>query len=304
MLKGTGASPFLLDWTPDKARRFGDDILTFRHSLHERPLFTDEGLASVIDRYPREKLGVFTMGEDLTDWTSWRRGSAGTVSGERLLQMVQAGRLWLNLRDTNQHLPEFADLCIEISTDKEKALGRPILKRDLGLLISSPNAQVLYHLDVPLSSLWQIRGQKHLSLYPRSEPYVSDAEIERFVMREGEGQFAYDTAWDDAATTITLNPGDMVTWRQNAPHQVANGPMMNVSLSMEFMTPAAIVRANVIYANGVLRRRLGWSPRVQTRPGPTLAAKLALARAVKAAQARKPVYTPILKPSFVLEDQG
>ena len=121
---------------------------------------------------------------------------------------------------------------------------------------------------------------------------------------KGEGQFAYDTAWDGAATTITLNPGDMVTWSQNAPHQVANGPMMNVSLSMEFMTPAAIVRANVLYANGVLRRRLGWSPRVQDRPGPTLVAKLALARALKAAEARRPAYTPILKPSFVLEDRG
>ena len=304
MTRETSSGAPVLDWTPDKAKRFGDAILTFRHGLHERPLFTDEGLASVIDRYPREKLGVFTMGEDLTDWTSWRRGSAGTVPGERLLRMVQAGRLWLNLRDTNLHLPEFAALCDEIAADKERALGRPILKRDLGLLISSPNAQVLYHLDVPLSSLWQIRGQKHLSLYPRAEPYVSDAEIERFVMREGEGQFAYDTAWDGAATTITLNPGHMVTWRQNAPHQVANGPMMNVSLSMEFMTPAAIVRANVLYANGVLRRRLGWSPRVQDRPGPTLVAKLALARALKAAEARRPAYTPILKPSFVLEDRG
>ncbi len=291
----------VLDWTPDKAARFGRDILSFRHTLHERPMFSDQGLASVIDRYPREKLGVFTMGEDRTDWTSWRRGSAGTLSGAELLEMVRAGRLWLNLRDTNLHLPEFAALCDEIVADKERALGKRLVKRDLGLLISSPNARVHYHLDVPLSSLWQLRGRKQISFYPRAEPYVSDEAIERFVRREGEGQLPYDPAWDAGATRITLTPGAMVTWEQNAPHEVINGPMMNVSLSMEFMTPAALVRSNVIYANAMLRRRLGWSPKVQARPGPTMAAKLALARVVKAAKARPKTYTPILKPSFTLE---
>ena len=294
------ASP-LLDWTPDKVARFGRDILSFRHALHERPMFSDEGLASIIDRYPREKLGIFTMGEDRTDWTSWRRGSAGTLSGVQLLERVQAGRLWLNLRDTNLHLAEFASLCDEMVADKERALGKRLVKRDLGLLISSPDARVHYHLDVPLSSLWQIRGRKQISFYPRAEPYVSDEEIERFVRQEGEGQLPYDPAWDAAATRITLEPGAMVTWEQNAPHEVVNGPMMNVSLSMEFMTPAALVRSNVIYANALLRRSLGWSPKVQARPGPAMAAKLALARLAKAAKARPKTYTPILKPSFTLE---
>jgi len=294
----------VLDWTPQKVERFGADVISFRHSLHQRPMFSDAGLASIIDRYPRERLGVFTMGNDRTDLASWRRGSAGEMPGAQLLEMVQAGRLWLNLRDTNQHLPEFAALCEEISADKEQALGKRILKRDLGLLISSPSAQVLYHLDVPLSSLWQIRGQKEISFYPRAEPYVSDAQIERFVRQEGEGQLPFDPAWDAGAEVITLTPGDMVTWRQNAPHQVANGPMMNVSLSMEFMTSQALVRANVMYANATLRRRLGWSPKVQERLGPAMVAKLALSRLEKAARARRKSYTPILKPSFSLEEEA
>jgi len=292
------------DWTSEKTAAFGQRGLAFQHTLAERPMFSDEGLASVLDRYPRDRLGVYTMGQDLTDTSTWRRGAAGDISGDKLLAAVKERRIWLNLRDTDKYLPDYAALLREIIADKERALGVPILKPDLGLLISSPEAEVFYHLDVPMSSLWQIRGEKSLRLYPRTAPYVADAQIERFVLREAEGQLAFDPAWDAAAERFVLTPGVMVTWPQNAPHRVSNGPMMNVSVSMEFMTPAALLRANILYANGLMRRWWGWTPRVQTRLGPTALTKILLARALKTVRSQhKRAYTPILKPSFTLETQ-
>ena len=56
------------DWTPDKSHAFGKEVLTFNHDLHTRPMFDDDGLADLLDRYPRDKLGVFTMGEDPREW--------------------------------------------------------------------------------------------------------------------------------------------------------------------------------------------------------------------------------------------
>jgi len=292
----------LTHWTPENRAAFGQRGLAFQHTLAERPMFSDEGLASVLDRYPRDRLGVFTMGSDLTDTSSWRRGSAGALSGDQLLAAVQSGRIWLNLRDTDKHLPDYAALQREIVAEKERALRTPILKPDLGLLISSPEVEVFYHLDVPLSSLWQLRGEKCFRLYPRAAPYVSDAQIERFVLREAEGQFDFDPAWDADAQRFVLTPGVMVAWPQNAPHRVSNGSMMNVSLSMEFMTPAALLRANILYANGLMRRWWGADPKVQSRLGPTALSKIVLARAMKAARSQhKRAYTPILKPSFTLE---
>lgn len=298
----TDTSPTVLqDWTAEKQRRFGSEILRFRHGLHERPMFSDDGLISILDRYPRERLGVFTMGHDLVDWRSWRRGDPGGMTGEQLFEAVHAGRIWLNLRDSNLYLPEFRALCDEIADEKARRTGGPILKRDLGLLISSPSALVFYHLDVPLSSLWQIRGEKKVWFYPRAEPFVSDETIEKFVTKEAEGQFAYDPRWDEAAQLVQMRPGDMVTWSQNAPHRVENGPMVNVNLSMEFMTPKALLRANILYANAKLRSRFGLQPKVQERIGPTAVAKLGLARALKAAEARRKTYRPILPATFALD---
>jgi hypothetical protein len=272
----------ILDWTPAKAAAFTRRNLTFEHALNERPMFEDEGLAELLDRYPREALGVFTMGHDPADWRSWRRGTAGRLSGDRLLEAAKSGRIWLNLRHTNDHLPEYAALEREIFAETTDWTGQRTFKRDLGILISSANAQVFYHLDVPLVSLWQLRGHKRVWVYPVEAPYVPPEQLERIVLKESAEQFAYEPAWDAGAEAHDLEPGGMVTWVQNAPHRIENGPMLNVSLSIEFMTPAALMRANVLYANGVLRKA-GLKPRVQAAPHPAALAKVGLARAVKAA---------------------
>jgi hypothetical protein len=175
----------------------------FKHALHERPMFDDEGLARLLDLYPRDKLGVFTMGEDPKAWTTWRKGSAGNLTGDQLLEAAKSGRIWLNLRQTNDHVPEYAALSDEIFADKEGHVpGLKTFKRDVGMLISSANAQVFYHLDVPLVSLWQIRGEKKVWVYPVADPYVGDLALEKIVLRETAEQFAFEPEWDKGAQEV------------------------------------------------------------------------------------------------------
>ena len=181
------------------AADFGRRNLVFSHNLHERPMFDDAGLESLLDRYPRERLGVFTMGEDPTAWRTWRRGSAGTMTGSQLLEAAKAGRIWLNLRAANAWLPDYRALADALFAEKGQATGRTFLKQDLGVLISSANAQVFYHLDVPLVTLWQIRGQKRVHVYPPRAPFVTPEDLERIVLRETAEQFAFDPAWDAGA---------------------------------------------------------------------------------------------------------
>ena len=269
-------------WTPDAAKAFAKANLGFRHRLAERGLASDAALAAVLDRYPRDRLGVFTMGDDPVAWRSWRRGVAGEMSGAEILDAVKTGRIWLNLRAVNNHDETYAALAAEVFGEVEAQTGQRTLRRDIGLLISSPQVQVFYHLDVPLVMLWQLRGTKTVWLYPPRAPYVDEAQIERIVLKETAEQFDYDPAWDAGADKVVLEPGMMATWPQNAPHRIENGDMMNVSLSMEFMTPAALLRANVLYTNGMLRRAFGGRPEVQAAPDPRAFAKLAVARAIKA----------------------
>jgi hypothetical protein len=277
------------------ARDFTRANVAVRHRLHERPMFDNAALAELLDRYPRDRLGVFTMGDDPVAWKSWRRGDAGTLTGAELLAEVAAGRLWLNLRQTNHAIDAYAELADEIFAEIKAATGQTTFKHDLGLLISSPNAQVFYHLDTPLVMLWQLRGKKRVWVYPRQEPFVDDAQIERVILGESAEQFDYDPAWDAHATAFDLEPGVVVSWPQNAPHRVENGGMINVSLSIEFLTPEALVRANVLYANGVLRRAVGAKPGPVKTAGVAALAKLAFARVHKLLNPRRPRAAPVPK---------
>ena len=275
-------------WPSDITNRFTHETVVVPHNLTDHSLFTDVGLASLLDRYPRDKLGVFTMGANPVDWRSWTLGVAGDLSGIELLQAVHAGRIWLNLRATNHYLVDYADLSDKIFASKEAHIsGLKTFKHDLGVLISSPNAQVFYHLDSALVSLWQIRGTKTVRVYPPQAPFARPEQIEAVVLRESAEQIPFDVKWDQGAQEIILEPGMMVTWPQNAPHRIVNGAMTNVSLSLEFMTPAAMLRANVIYANGVLRRRFGMTPAIQKGLDPRALAKFGLARAFKALNLQK-----------------
>lgn len=273
----------IIDWADGKAKAFGRQTVAFRHDLHERTMFSDRDLAGVLDRYPRERLGVFAMGDDPADWSSWRRGTADRLTGSELLEGAKSGRIWLNLRAVNASLSEYANLADEIFSDLEANVpGLKTFKQDVGLLISSPLAHVSYHLDVASVTLWQVRGRKRMWVYPRCAPYVADEQLERIVLRDSAEQLPYEPSWDEAATLVTLDPGVMVSWPQNAPHRIVNDAMLNVSLSIEYMTPQALMRANVIFANGLIRQRLGSRPCVQDDFSAVAALKFGIARAAKA----------------------
>jgi len=290
----------IVDLNPAAPQNFGDRSMRYGHDLHHRPMFGDEALAALLDAYPRDQLGVFTMGEDPEAWRTWRAGAADGLSGAALLAAAKAGRLWLNLRHIEQHIPAYRELGDEMFAAVDQRVGGHTFKRDVGLLISSPKAQCFYHLDIPLVALWQLRGRKRIYVYPVAAPYARDEDIERIALRETDEQFAFQTEWDAGAEAFDLEAGDMVTWPQNAPHRVVNGDSLNVSLSLEFMTPAADRRARRAISNGFLRRSLGLKPTLAVANPLIDPGKVVLSRAVGRLRRHK-AYADLCPVSFKLD---
>lgn len=63
--------------------------------------------------------------------------------------------------------------------------------------------------------------------------------------------------FDECAQVFDLEPGDVVTWPQNAPHRVENSDDLNISLSTEHYTARQIRHVRVCKANRLLRRTVG-----------------------------------------------
>ncbi len=243
----------------DKA--FGQNLSQCKHDFADSGLFTDEKLAALIDRYPREYYMITTTTTS-GGALEWHNGDFNGASGAFVLKAVREGRLWLCLRRLDLVAPEYEALVNEAFEQVEA--GNPKFsssRRTSSLLISSPGARVLYHADIPMVALWHVRGRKRFWLYDAdNKTHLPDEVLEGVVLRESEEEIAYKQAWDADAKIIDLEPGDAVSWPQNAPHRVDNLDGLNVSITTDYFTPAAQRKYGVYFTNGLMRRRLGLKP--------------------------------------------
>ncbi len=257
------------DWTGDKARASGTHFrwpkdmrrnlgkATFQasHNAHHLEQFSDAKLAELLDLYPRDKLGIYRFPSHDKAAQKAEHGCAPTLSGEEIMEAVKNGQIWLNLRAVNKELPEYQALAETIFDQLKQASGTSTFKEDVGVLISSPNIHVHYHLDIPLVCLVQIRGEKKVSIYPGRAPFVEPDQLSDFALRRQDEQMTYSDRFESAANVVSLEPGLAVTWPQTAPHRVQNGNSLNVSLSCEFMTGEGLLKANALYTNASVRRK-------------------------------------------------
>ncbi|MBX3584139.1 MAG: hypothetical protein KF810_19815 [Rhizobiaceae bacterium] len=245
------------NWEPRHAELFGVELVRLNHRLIETGLFTREALGRVIERCPAEHLGIRARGTEIDD-PATMEGELGGASGIDAIHAIEKGRMWMNIRRVMDWAPEYRKLLDDVFDEFEARMpGFRTSKRNLGILISSPNANVFYHSDIQGQSLWQIEGSKSVYIYPRSKIFIKPQNIEKILLRETGEDMPYEKWFDDYATVVDLKPGEMVTWPLYAPHRVHNHDCLNISVTMEHWTKEIWNAYAVHYGNGVLRRTLG-----------------------------------------------
>lgn len=276
-------APILTNW--DKTRHpklWGKHTVKLEHRLHEHELFSQESLGQLIENYPRNKYGISHMSKPGEKRSLWREGEIGDNSGAEVIDAISKGRMWINMRNVMDVDPRYNALMEDIFAElKGHMPDFETFKENIGILISSPDAQVFYHADVPGQSLWQIAGRKRVYIYPNTEPFISNMDMEGIIMGETEEEIGYQPWFDEFAEVVDLEPGQMLHWPLNGPHRVENLGVLNISLTSEHYTKDIRRSYAVNYGNGVLRRRLGLNPKTANRYGPSFYPKAALAAATK-----------------------
>ncbi len=285
--------PVLIDWSEDKRAEFRQGVMTARHRLHMAPEFTDLALAALLERHPRHMVDICTMGDDPSDFDSWRGGSARNLTGTQLLEAVREGKLWINVREAMNQDPVYKPIFDALFAQLRRLNPgyRPVSACG-GILISSPKAQVFYHCDPSETLLLHVKGVKRFRIYPPRAPWLHEPSMEGILHKEIAEDMPYDPAWDADAATMDLTPGSFVSWPLHAPHRVENIEGLNVSITCEVVTKASLMRNAVLHANGAMRR-MGLTPRSSSTKGVQALAKLAFSKAwkgwMKIAGPRKPI---------------
>ena len=270
----------IADWKSHYAGLYGRHTLQLQHRLNETGLFSEQALAELIDRYPEALYNLSTMGSDPAN-PVWREGHLSGLPGTEVIEALKNGRIWLNLRQVQDVDVRYARLLESMFAEfEDKVPGLRTFKQNLGILISSPKAQVFYHADIPGQSLWQLAGRKRIYLYPNTEPFLSMRSMESMILGETEEDIPYEPWFDEYAEIYDLKPGQMLHWALNGPHRVVNEDCMNISVTTEHFTDAIRRSYAVHYANGVMRR-FGMNPTTHSIHGPAVYPKMALALAWK-----------------------
>lgn len=291
------SEPIFTKWTRENTAGWGKAPIKLAHRLHKHELFSFDALADLIDGYPREHYALVEMGAQGSSRRLWREGDIGRLSGRQVIEAIRNGRMWLNLRNVGKLDKRYGAVLDQMFTEiRDNVGGYETYNRTSGILISSPNAQVYYHIDLPGQSLAQIHGRKRVYVYPPEPPFLTPEQVEHIALYEVEVDIPYEKQWDEQAAVFEIEGGDMLHWKLNAPHRVENLDCLNVSMTTEYWTEDVRRNQMINMANGILRHRLGLNPRSRATSGPGFWAKAALQAAVrragllqKARKSRRPV---------------
>lgn len=291
------SQPIFTNWQSDSAEKWLNEPVRLEHRLNQHPLFSFEALAELINRYPREHYSLVEMGPQGSNRRMWREGDLGGLPGTQVIDAIRQGRMWLNLRNVSAVAAPYGELLKEIFGEISTRIpGYDTFDHTSGVLISSPNAQVYYHADLPGQSLWQIHGKKRVFVYPNTPPYLTPEQLETIALFEVEVDMRYESEFDKGAQVFEIGGGEMLHWPLNAPHRVENLDCLNVSMTVEYWTEEIRRRQMINMANGILRHKLGFNPRSLATEGAAFWAKAALQAGVKrsgllkkARKARRPI---------------
>lgn len=254
----------------------------FDHSIGQSGLATDEALAALLERYPADLFDINLYDFEEDGQFSLRTGARGRSSGVEMLDAIQKGRLWVNLRDVETGYPTLWAEVLKAFEDM-KALYPGLRPTTMTghLILSSPRARVPYHFDAAGVVLFHLRGRKRLWVYPGDEMHLPERSMELVVMRQTTEEIPYVPAFDADATVVDLEPGQALTWPFYAPHRVENLSAFCVSLSVEFQTWESRLRNGALFTHGAMRAR-GLRPGATDRLStPGLAARWAASVALK-----------------------
>ncbi len=263
-------------WPAHIREVWGRQPTVVRHTLHRSPLLSMAALADLIDSYPRSHYSLINMGAR-GERRFWKEGDIAGMKGADVIDWIASGRMWLNLRRVDEVDGRYGDL-LRAAYDEiaANAPGEAMTNISMGLLISSPGAQVYYHCDLPGQALWQVHGRKRILIYPNTAPFLEPWMLEDIAVLGVEVDMPYHEWFDAYAQGFDLEPGDMAHWPLNAPHRVENYDVLNVSITSEHWSRTIARKHHVNMGNGLLRHRYGRTAKSRSIEGVSYLAKAAL----------------------------
>jgi hypothetical protein len=235
----------------------------FSHTLHRNPLFELPQLLELAARRPAEPQYAY--------WSNGRVGVAhrwdANVAPRRALTDTVA-----HIADNDslvllKHVerdavfgPSIRQICEQVIELSGVRMRADVLEARGTLLIASPGRLTSYHLDADVNFLFQVAGDKWLSVFDQEDrTLTSHEELERYYDGDPNGA-VFKESRQPEAQLYDLRPGLGVHIPSMAPHWAQNRERPSVALSINFDL-RSVSRLGRIYHFNCKLRRHGIRPR-------------------------------------------
>jgi hypothetical protein len=215
------AGKVFTDWNDTHSELWGHQPIRLEHEMHKSAAFSMQAIEKLIDNSPREHCNLVKTGAKGSSRV-WREGEIGSLGGRQVIEAISRGGLWLNIYNVGAVDPRFHQLVEQMFDELEANIpgfNRPA-NHQQGILVSSPDAEVYYHADLPGQALVQIAGRKRVYIYPNTPPFIRPEYLEDIALFNVEVDIPYKEWYDAHATVLDIGPGQMLSWPVNAPHRV------------------------------------------------------------------------------------
>ncbi len=237
-------------------RSYNVASFSFAHELTENPLFDLQHLVEY-SRLPVNPEFTYCSNGKVGVDDRWEASTGPRYSVQDTIANIAHNNSLVMLKRIELQ-PTFAPL-MRLLMARIMDLVGPKMRNDviLGrgtLLIASPHRITSYHIDADTNFLFQIAGDKLISVFDQTDrTLLSDQELERYYAGDGNGA-AFKESRQQDALTYDLKAGFGIHIPCMAPHWAQNGANPSVALSVNFDLHSIVRLARIYKLNHRLRR--------------------------------------------------
>jgi hypothetical protein len=261
LIAGTSPVARFFDAERDSFRtRLNRASFTFAHHLGDHPLLQLPRLSQLATLIARDPKHFYHMAGDVRMELGWAGSRPAMPLAECVLRIADLNS-WVILKHCEQD-PEYLELMGQCMDEFAEASGWDIAREtavwELQVMITSPHQLTPYHIDNECNFLFQIAGDKTISIFDQTDRGIlTEQELERFWAND-QNAAKLKPGSQERAKTYQLASGMAVHLPVNAPHWVKNGA--NVSISVSINCELVHDRAARVFQANYYIRKLGLTP--------------------------------------------
>lgn len=246
---------FLLHWEHQCDQRLLRDVVRVDHRLGQLAIFSDSGLADLLDHYPKSAMIVTTMGHTPEHPSELRRGAFEQYDGRHWIEMIRRGRLCLRLTNVCRHSQYLGEIVQRLSAEMmECQPGLHTDSHDGDLWLQSPYTIQYYDIDRIPNVSYQIRGGRRVLHYPLAEPFVLDRTLEKIAAGIHPLPLYFEPAFDQHAELVDQIPGSALGLPMHTPYRATTCGTLSVMLTTRYQSRQTHRRLQVLTANERINR--------------------------------------------------